>query len=146
PQARHRILGKTGFSHATGGRSKLVSNGVKVALHHPVIGVGTGGFRGAYAKLTHLRAKEPKAAASHDTPITVAAETGLPGLVLLAWLLVAGLLLAFRRAASDLAGRAALVYGLAVAAIGVHSLFYNAFFEDPLVWGALGLAAVAARQ
>ena len=84
---RHRLLGKAGLSHATGGRSKLVSNGVKLALHHPVIGVGTGGFVHAYAKLTHLKGKEPKAAASHDTPITVAAENGVPGLVLFAWLL-----------------------------------------------------------
>ena len=31
PQIRHRLLGKAGFSHATGGRSKLVSNGVEIA-------------------------------------------------------------------------------------------------------------------
>ena len=95
PQVRHRILGKAGFSHATGGRSKLVSNGIRLALHHPVIGVGTGGFVHAYAKQTHLlKGKEPKAAASHDTPVTVAAETGLPGLALLAWLVVAGFVVA----------------------------------------------------
>jgi len=28
------------------------------------------------------------------------------------------------------------------AAIFVHSLFYNAFFEDPMTWGLLGLAAI----
>jgi len=38
-----------------------------------------------------------------------------------------------------------LVCGLALAAIAVHSLFYNAFFEDPTMWGLLGLAALAAR-
>jgi len=26
--------------------------------------------------------------------------------------------------------------------IVVHSLFYSAFFEDPLMWGAVGLAAL----
>src|SRR5205814_1417794 len=115
PQARHRILGKAGLSHATGGRSKLVSNGVKVALHHPAIGVGTGGFRRAYAKQAHLRGKEPKAAASHDTPITVAAETGLPGLALLAWLVVVAFVVPFRRnAIRDLTGRARLALGLAL--------------------------------
>ena len=145
---RHAVFHHSGggLNRVTSGRSKLVSNGLKLAVHHPVIGVGVGGFKHAYARQQHLRTPEPKAAASHDTPITVAAETGLPGLVLLAWLLVAGLLLAFRRGAGDLAGRAALVSGLVIAAIGVHSLFYNAFFEDPLVWGALGLAAVAARK
>jgi putative inorganic carbon (HCO3(-)) transporter len=147
PNVRHAILHRTGgLNRITSGRSKLVSHGIKLAVHHPVIGVGIGGFKHAYAKQQHLRSKEPKAAASHDTPITVAAETGLPGLALLVWLFVAGILLAFRRAASDFAGRAALVFGLVLVAIGVHSLFYNAFFEDPMVWGALGLAALAGRK
>jgi O-antigen ligase len=150
PQARHRILGKAGFSHATGGRSKLVRNGIKLALHHPVIGVGTGGFRCAYAKLTHLRGGckgQPKAAASHDTPITIAAENGLPGLALLVWLIVAALLLAFRsNPIRGPTGRARIAFGLALVAIVVHSLFYDALFEDPLFWGALALSAVAARR
>jgi len=147
PQARHRILGKAGLSHATGGRSKLVRNGIKLALHHPVIGVGTGGFRHAYARLTHLRGKAPQAAASHDTPITVAAETGLPGLALLAWLIVAAFRGAFRsNPIRGPTGRARLAFGLALVAIVVHSLFYNALLEDPLFWGALALSAVAARR
>ena len=33
----------------------------------------------------------------------------------------------------------------ALAAIAVHSLFYNAFFEDPTTWGLLALGALAAR-
>jgi hypothetical protein len=149
PQARHRILGKAGLSHATGGRSKLVSNGVKLALHHPVTGVGTGAFRCAYAKQTHLRGGckgQPKAAASHDTPITVAAETGVPGLALLAWLVWTCFTVPFRRnPVRGPTGRARLALGLALVAIVVHSLFYDALFEDPLFWGALALSAVAAR-
>ena len=31
-----------------------------------------------------------------------------------------------------------------MAAIVVHSLFYNALFEDPMFWGLLGLAAAGA--
>ncbi len=150
PQARHRILGKAGLSHATGGRSKLVRNGIKLALHHPVIGVGTGGFRCAYAKQTHLKGGckgQPKAAASHDTPITVAAEAGLPGLALLVWLIFAAFLGAFR--SNPIRGptsRARLAFGLALVAIVVHSLFYDALFEDPLFWGALALSVVAAKR
>ena len=82
---------KASLSHVTSGRSTLVSKGVKVAVHHPVLGVGVGGFRRAYADLAHLRGKEPKAAASHTTPVTVAAETGFVGLALLLWLVVAAL-------------------------------------------------------
>jgi O-antigen ligase len=147
PQVRHRFVGKAGLSHATSGRSGLVRNGVKLALHHPVVGVGAGGFKLSYARLTGLHGQEPKAAASHDTPITVAAETGFPGLALLVWLVGAGLLLCFRRnAVADATGRARLGFGLALLAIVVHSLFYNALLEDPLFWGLLALAAVAVRE
>jgi len=148
PNVRHAVTNHAsgGLNRVTSGRSKLVSNGIKIAVHHPAVGVGIGGFRHAYAKQVGLRGKEPNAAASHDTPITVAAETGLPGLLLLAWVLVAGFLFTFRRAGRDLAGMAALVFGLVLVSIGVHSLFYNAFFEDPTVWAALGLAAVVSRQ
>ena len=33
-----------------------------------------------------------------------------------------------------------------IAAVAVHSLFYNAFFEDPTVWAAIGLAAALPRR
>ena len=42
------------------------------------------------------------------------------------------------------ADRTRLVAGLALGAIAVHSLFYNAFFEDPMAWALFGLAALAA--
>ncbi|MBV8080281.1 MAG: O-antigen ligase family protein [Actinobacteria bacterium] len=146
PQVRHRLLGKAGLSHATGGRSKLVSKGVRLALDHPLVGVGAGGFKKSYANLAGLKGKEPKAAASHDTPITVAAESGVPGLALLAWLVAAGLILTFRaNAVRDGTDRVRVVLGLALVAIVVHSLFYDALLEDPLFWGALALAAVAWR-
>jgi putative inorganic carbon (HCO3(-)) transporter len=147
PNVRHDLFGNgKNLNSASGGRGTLIREGIRIAVHHPVAGVGIGGFKRAYADLKHLKGKEPKAAASHDTPVTVAAETGVPGLLLFGWLLLAGLALAFRRFARDLPGLAALVFGLVFAAIAVHSLFYNAFFEDPIVWGVLGLAAVAARE
>jgi O-antigen ligase len=147
PNVRHDLFGHgKGLNSAAGGRGTLVREGIRIAAHHPAAGVGIGGFKRAYAELKHLKGKEPKAAASHDTPVTVAAETGIPGLLLFGWLLLAGLALAFRRFACDLPGLAALVFGLVFVAIAVHSLFYAAFFEDPTAWGVLGLAAVAARE
>jgi putative inorganic carbon (HCO3(-)) transporter len=141
PTVRH----KASLSHITSGRSTLVGKGVRVALHHPVGGVGVGGFKHAYAKLAHLRGKEPKAAASHTTPITVAAETGAPGLLLLIWLVGVALWLSFRRIGRSFDGSARLAFGLALIAILVHCIFYNALFEDPTFWGLLGLVVVAAR-
>jgi hypothetical protein len=76
--------------------------------------------------------------------VTVAAETGLIGLALLIWLGAAVLLLVFRRIPSTFAGRASLIVGLALTAIAVHSLFYNAFFEDPMTFALLALAVLAA--
>jgi putative inorganic carbon (HCO3(-)) transporter len=139
PSVRHHSL-----NSASGGRFKLVKNGLAIAADHPVQGVGIGAFKKAYARRTHLKGKEPKAAASHDTPVTVVAETGIPGLALFAWLLAAAFLLTFRNVAPTFAGRVVLILGAVLAAIGVHSLFYNAFFEDPVAWATFGLAPLAA--
>jgi len=118
-----------------------VAVGIRIAEAHPVRGVGVGGFKRAYAKRAHLPGKEPKKAASHNTPVTVAAETGAPGILLYLWLLVAVFRQAFRRRTS-----LALIGGLGVAAILCHSLFYNAFFEDPVTWALFGLAAIGAPR
>jgi hypothetical protein len=39
-----------------------------------------------------------------------------------------------------------LAAGLGLAAIFCHSLFYADFFEDPVTWGLLGLAALGVPQ
>jgi uncharacterized membrane protein len=148
PRVRHALVSHTtsGLNRATSGRASLVANGVHIALAHPAAGVGVGGFRSAYAKRTHLRSLNSKVAASHDTPVTVAAETGIVGLALFAWLVAAFLVDAFRRVDRSFAGRVSLASGLALAAILVHSLFYNDFFEDPMTWLLLGLVALAAPR
>jgi putative inorganic carbon (hco3(-)) transporter len=142
PQIRRSLEHHTthGLNDASSGRASLVANGIRIAKAHPVRGVGVGGFKRAYADRVYpkVKNKEPKKAASHDTPVTVAAETGVVGLALFAWLLVAVFRQAFRRA-----GRVGLVAGLGLAAIFAHSLFYNAFFEDPMMWGLIGLVALA---
>ena len=145
PSVRHDVFGHNTKS-TTSGRGTLVRRGAHIAVHHPVAGVGIGGFKHAYAELAGLKGKEPAAAASHTTPVTVAAEGGIVGFALYVWLLVAALGLAFRRFARDLPGLSALTFGLVIAAVAVHSLFYNAFFEDPTVWVAIGLAAGLPRR
>lgn len=129
---------------APGSRASLVKGGVGIALDHPLGGVGIGGFTKSYAERHGLVGLAAKKAASHTTPVTVAAETGVPGFLLFVWLGVAALLVAFRRAAAAGAGVASLAFGLTLLAIFVHSLGYNALFEDPMTWGALGLAACVA--
>jgi O-antigen ligase len=148
PQLRHSIQHHTssGLNSATSGRFSLVANGIRIAQAHPVAGVGVGGFKRAYADRVHrFKSKEPKTAASHNTPVTVAAETGLVGLVLFVALVGALLLQAFRRADRSRPGGVALAAALLVAAILCHSFFYNDFFEDPTTWGLFGLIALVAN-
>ncbi|MEJ7566912.1 MAG: O-antigen ligase family protein [Gaiellaceae bacterium] len=144
PQVRTKLLkeSRAGLNNATSGRANLVTNGIRIAADHPFTGVGVGSFKRAYADRTGLRGREPRKAASHSTPVTVAAETGIPGLLLLGWLGAAALGAALLGAHRNDAGRAALAVGLTLGAIAVHSLFYNALFEDPMTWGLLGLAAL----
>ncbi|HVM17999.1 MAG TPA: O-antigen ligase family protein [Gaiellaceae bacterium] len=140
PQVRAEL--RQDLDRATSGRASLVTNGIRIAAQNPVAGVGLGGFVRAYADLTGLEGEQPRAAASHNTPVTVAAELGLPGLALLLWLVGAALVTTLRRSSRSFAGRASLIVGLGVLAIFAHSLFYAAFFEDPMTWGLLGLGAL----
>jgi O-antigen ligase len=131
---------KSGLNSASSGRYSLVANGIRIAAAHPVRGVGVGGFKHAYAKrVQRLHGKKNlKTAASHDTPVTVAAATGLPGFALFVWLLVA-----CGRDVFLTRRLVPLVAGVSLAAILVHSLFYNDFFEDPTTWLLFGLVAFA---
>jgi O-antigen ligase len=120
----------------TSGRASLIAIGIRIAEAHPAKGVGLGGFEHAYSKRTH---KAPRKSASHNTPVTVAAEEGGPGLLVFFWLVGALLLAAYRRIRHGAYGPMALAAGLALLAIFVHSLAYNDFFEDPTTWGLFGL-------
>ena len=148
PQVRHQLLAESraGLNAVTSDRAGLVGNGLRIASDHPFAGVGTGSFKEAYAEKTGLKGEEPKKAASHSTPVTVVAETGVPGLSLLGLLGYAALAAAFRSRGRSDAGRLALVAALTLGAIAVHSLFYNALFEDPTMWALLGLIALAAAR
>jgi O-antigen ligase len=145
PQVRSAILEdtETGLDKATSGRSKLLTEGAGLAADHPLAGVGHGSFKDAYAARVGLRGEDPGRAASHNTPVTVAAELGVPGILLFGWLVLTALVLPFRRASWSFSGRASLAFGLGLLAILVHSLFYDALFEDPFTWALLGLIALA---
>jgi O-antigen ligase len=143
PKLVHALRNHTsgGLNKASSGRYDLVANGIRIARTHPALGVGLGGFEHAYSKRTH---RTPRQSASHNTPVTVAAEQGAIGLVIYFWLVGALLLAAYRRINHPVYGRLALAAGLGLLAIFVHSLAYNDFFEDPTTWGLIGLIALAA--
>lgn len=130
---------KASIRKATSGRSRLVSITTTVIVNHPLVGVGVGSQPLASREETG-RGRGAKSA-SHTTPLTVAAELGAVGAALyLAFLAGAGrlLLLAYRRHGPPAVGLAA-----AFLVLLLHSLFYSGFFEDPLTWGVLGVAAAS---
>jgi O-Antigen ligase len=145
PRLMHALRHHTsaGLNGATSGRASLIANGIRIARAHPALGVGLGGFEHAYSKRTH---RTPRKSASHNTPVTVAAEEGGLGVVLYFWLVVSLLVAAYRRINHRVYGRVALAAGLALVAIFVHSLAYNDFFEDPTTWGLIGLIALTAPR
>jgi putative inorganic carbon (HCO3(-)) transporter len=147
PQIRDELVGKSrsGFNRVTSGRANLVGQGVRITLDHPVVGVGAGGFSREYARRLGIPGKDPRRVASHTTPVTVAAEEGIVGLVLLAWLVAAALLATLHGLGRGFTSRVSLATGIVLVAIGVHSLFYAAFFEDPMLWALLGLVGLVSR-
>ncbi len=130
----------SGLQRATAGRSRLVSVTGHVIANHPVVGVGIGSQPLAAQRELETRRRAEKNA-SHTTPLTVLAELGAIGFVLY---------LAFLAGAAKLlldATRRRRVVGLgltvAFAVLFLHSLFYSGFFEDPIMWGILGVASLA---
>jgi O-antigen ligase len=147
PQIRHEIVGKSrsGVNRVTSGRANLVGQGIRIALDHPIVGTGVGGFSREYQRRLGIPGRDPKRVASHTTPVTVAAEGGIVGLALLAWLAAAAFLATLRGLGRGFTSRVSLATGVVLVAIAVHSLFYAAFFEDPMTWALLGLVGLVSR-
>lgn len=125
---------------ATSGRTRLARVTWIVFEHHPVVGAGIGGQPQASREeaKTQLSAKRDK---SHTTPLTVAAELGIIGFLIYAALMAATARLLY------LVTQRNRALGLGAASVFltlfVHSLFYAGFFEDPIAWGVIGVAAWA---
>ena len=122
----------------TSGRSHLASITFDVFADHPLVGVGVGSQPLA-AQNKSASSASTKKDTSHTTPLTVAAELGILGIAAyLAWL--AGAYVTLRRT-----WKRDPTIGLSLAAVFavllVHSLAYSGFFEDPITWGSLALAA-----
>jgi O-Antigen ligase len=136
-----RALVHHSLRHATSGRSRLVSVTGRVIVNHPLVGVGVGSQPLASHNEEHTKLGARKDA-SHTTPLTVLAELGIVGLAVYAWLLLvaAGLL---RRVVRERDRALGLSLAASFLVLVLHSLFYSGFFEDPITWGVLGVAAAS---
>jgi hypothetical protein len=132
-------IGGRSAKDVTSGRSRLVEVTLDAFTERPVAGVGIGGQPRASSEI--VKKGSPSRNASHTTPLTVLAELGVIGFVLYAWLLAATGWALYLIARND----RALGVGLAaiLGTLVVHSFLYAGFFEDPLTWGVIGLAAAA---
>jgi hypothetical protein len=126
--------------HLTSGRSHLASITFDVFRSNPLIGVGVGSQPLA-AQEESASSRSVKRDTSHTTPLTVAAELGIVGLAAyLAWF--TGAVITLRKAwKCDLT--IVLVLAAVFGVLAVHSLSYSGFFEDPITWGSLALAAAS---
>ena len=116
----------------------------------PLFGFGSGGFSKQFRKREGTGRRQA-ASASHTIPITVAAEQGVPGLALYAWVLIASFGLMFsglgrlrdRAPPPRLVTRAYLA--AAYSGLVLHTMLYAAFLEDPITWTLIGVAIVLGR-
>jgi putative inorganic carbon (hco3(-)) transporter len=151
-----------GWNKITAGRYYLVAGGLQMFRAHPQ-GVGLGNFPLAYPEYKNWRARA-SLTESHTTPVTVMAELGGAGLGLYVIVLFTAFGTALGRGLRKVRSPGAahappeeelpdhrlylIKAGLAAVmlAMVVHSLLYNAFFEDPYMWTVLALiAAVTCR-
>jgi len=131
-------VGEASTQKATSDRSRRIELTARVFAKHPILGVGIGAQPRATQKISPRPGPEAKFV-SHTTPLTVAAELGVVGIAAyLALLVGAARVLDLARRLRPALG---LALGAAVLALIVHSLFYSGFFEDPVTWLALAIAA-----
>ncbi len=131
-------VGGHSLNRVTSDRSRRTELTLKVFRSHPLAGVGLGGQPLA-SRARSSQGGSPTRFVSHTTPLTIAAELGVLGVVAYLALLggAGGLISRVRRLDP------ALGLGLAATllALLVHSLAYSGFFEDPVTWLVLAVAA-----
>jgi O-antigen ligase len=142
---------KTPVNKLTGGRYGLMAGGIAMYEARPVAGWGLGSFPSVYPDYRPSDAT-PALRESHNSLITVAAELGTVGLVLLGWVLVtagrqATRAVATTRRARDEGGDGthalAVTAAAGLVALLVHSMLYAALVEDPFTWVFLALIPLA---
>jgi O-antigen ligase len=145
PSSLHFGLNGSGGSanNATNGRTKLISGGLELYAHKPLVGYGSGSFETEYKRHGNATAANATSA-SHTIPVTIAAEQGAVGFALYVALLVVAFITLFSGA-----GRSPPRIALAAcfAALVLHTWVYADFLEDPLTWTLLGVGvALAAKR
>jgi hypothetical protein len=123
----------------TSGRWTRVDRTADVVREAPLHGVGLGAQPKVSKELAAQRDAREARFVSHTTPLTVAAELGIIGLAIYAFLLAAAVRMILLLRLRDFA--LALGLGAVLLALFLHALAYSGFFEDPITWLTLGIGA-----
>jgi O-antigen ligase len=121
--------------------------GAEMAAAHPWLGVGLGNYAAAYPRYRLLR--WPLALGhAHNFYLNLAAETGLPGLLIFVALLLAAALQAWRALRAARGWQRALALGLLAAGahLATHSLVDNFFVNNVHLYAGSLLGILAAAQ
>jgi O-antigen ligase len=149
----HLNLSDTSAANAaTRGRASLVKEGADLFAARPLEGYGSGSFSCEYLRRTTsertLACGSPGptgvTSESHTTPITIAAEQGVLGLIAYIGLLLAGVLVLARGRLRSSPARVAIL--AAFVALVVHTWAYADFLEDPIAWTLLAVGCGLARE
>ena len=136
-------------NNTTGGRASLVKQGADIFAKRPLAGYGSGSFSCEYLRRSTPayrcgdRGPAGVTSDSHTTPITIAAEQGVLGLLAYIALLLAAALALARGGLRSAPVRVAIL--AAFVGLVVHTWAYADFLEDPIAWALLAVGAVLAR-
>jgi O-antigen ligase len=142
----------TSANNATSGRVSLVKQGIDLFADRPIAGFGSASFSCEFLRHTmHSGSHACGSLAapgvtsdSHTTPVTIAAEQGLIGLLAYVVLLLAAALALARGGLRRSPVRVAIL--AAFVALVVHTWAYADFLEDPISWALLAVGTVLARE
>ena len=130
-----------GLNGASSGRPGLVTGGLDLFKQRPLWGYGSGSFETEFAARHHAIGETTSA--SHTIPVTIAAEQGLIGELVYLGLVLAALVVLFRRCRSD---PTRVAIATAFLALLFHTLLYADFLEDPITWTLLAIGSALASR
>ncbi|NMA68004.1 MAG: polymerase [Desulfitobacterium sp.] len=159
PEVWKRMLLLTkGIAATSPERKDLIEAGIAIFKDHPLLGTGLGTFQTVFLQdYSHLRTVPDGATLSHTTVLTIGAELGVVGLliVLVFWVALLGVLYDLHRHTKGSFSIfsyeyqryiLAAGYALWALAIFISSQGEGRFFEDPILWLSCGgLAYLNAR-
>jgi O-antigen ligase len=128
-------------------RLAMLAAGRRLVVEHPVAGVGPGQLKHIYPRVATAEAMRRSTSHLHNTPVQIAVERGLVGLVAWLWIFAAFLVRGtahLRVLPPDAAGNRALVLGslAAIVTFLVAGLFEYNFGDTEVLLVALALMAL----